>query len=148
VTTASGRANSLVVGGSAIIADAAGRILLERRRDNGKWGIPGGGMHIGETLAECVAREVREETGFLVTVDRIVGVYSDPGHVMVYPDGEARQEFTVCCACTIIGGKLTVSEESLAVEFVALADLDQREIHESGRQRIEDYLANRPAVLR
>jgi ADP-ribose pyrophosphatase YjhB (NUDIX family) len=141
-------ANSLVVGGSAIIADAAGRILLERRRDNGKWGIPGGGMQIGETLAECVAREIREETGFEVTVDRVVGVYSDPGHVMVYPDGEARQEFTVCCACTIIGGELKVSEESLAVEFVAVEDFDRLEFHESGRQRIEDYLADRPAVLR
>ncbi|MBX6388334.1 MAG: NUDIX domain-containing protein [Frankia sp.] len=141
-------ANSLVVGGSAIVTDEHGRILLERRRDNGRWGLPGGGMMIGEWFADCVVREVREETGFEVRIDRLVGVYSNPSHVMVYPDGERRQEFSVCCACTIIGGELRVSSESLAVEFVAVEDLDKLEFHESARQRIADYLAGGPPVLR
>lgn len=141
-------ANSLVVGGSAVIVDDQGRILLERRRDNGRWGLPGGGMQIGEWFAGCVIREVREETGFEVQVDRVVGVYSNPGNIMVYPDGERRQEFSVCCVCTIVGGALQVSDESLAVEFVSLEDLDGREFHESARQRIDDYLAGGPPVLR
>lgn len=141
-------ANSLVVGGSAIVVDDQGRFLLERRRDNGKWGIPGGGMQIGEWFEDCVVREIREETGLDVRVDRIVGVYSNPNHVMVYADGERRQEFTICCACAIVGGELRASEESLAVEFVALEDLDALDFHESGRQRITDYLAGGPPVLR
>lgn len=141
-------ANSLVVGGSAVVTDDGGRILLERRQDNGRWGLPGGGMQIGEWFADCVIREVREETGFEVRVDRVVGVYSNPGNIMVYPDGEHRQEFSVCCACTIVGGELRVSDESIAVEFVALADLDGLEFHESARQRIADYLAGGPPVLR
>ncbi|MDT3443509.1 MULTISPECIES: NUDIX domain-containing protein [unclassified Pseudofrankia] len=141
-------ANSLVVGGSAIVTDEGGRILLERRRDNGRWGLPGGGMQIGEWFVDCVVREVREETGFEVRVDRVVGVYSNPGHVMVYADGERRQEFSVCCACTIIGGELRVSHESTAVEFVAVDDLDQLEFHESARQRISDYLEGGLPVLR
>ena len=140
-------ANTLVVGGSAIIVQD-GAVLLERRRDNGKWGIPGGGMQIGEWFEDCVVREIREETGFEVRVDRIVGVYSNPGHVMVYADGERRQEFTICCACTIIGGELKVSAESLDVAFHALDALDGLEVHESGRQRIVDYLADGPPVLR
>ncbi|ADP78274.1 NUDIX domain-containing protein [Pseudofrankia inefficax] len=141
-------ANSLVVGGSAIVVDDQGRFLLERRRDNGKWGIPGGGMQIGEWFEDCVVREIHEETGLDVRVDRIVGVYSNPSHVMVYADGERRQEFTICCACTIVGGELRASEESLDVAFVAFEDLDALDFHESGRQRITDYLAGGPPVLR
>ena len=141
-------ANSLVVGGSAIVVDDQGRFLLERRRDNGKWGIPGGGMQIGEWFEDCVVREIHEETGLDVRVDRTVGVYSNPSHVMVYADGERRQEFTICCACTIVGGELRASEESLDVAFVAFEDLDALDFHESGRQRITDYLAGGPPVLR
>ncbi len=141
-------ANSLVVGGSAIVTDDAGRILLERRSDNGSWGLPGGAMNIGETFADCVVREVKEETGFDVTIDRVVGVYSDPGHVMAYDDGEIRQEFSICCACTIVGGAIQVSIESTAVEFFAVADLDGLEVHENTRIRIWDYVTGGPIVLR
>ncbi|WP_035739612.1 NUDIX domain-containing protein [Parafrankia elaeagni] len=146
--TESVTANSLVVGGSAVITDERGWILLERRRDNGRWGLPGGGMQIGESFADCVVREVWEETGFEVRVDRVVGVYSNPDNIMVYQDGERRQEFSVCCACTIVGGELRVSHESLAVEFVAPAGFDGLEFHESARLRIQDYFAGGPTVLR
>src|SRR5215469_6863854 len=117
------RANSLVVGSSAIVVDDRNRILLQRRTDSGNWALPGGAMDIGETLAECAIREVREETGLDVRVDRIVGIYSDPGHVFAYDDGEVRQEFSICLACTITGGSLRVSSESTAVDFFPPADL-------------------------
>lgn len=57
-------ANSLVVGASAVVTDGEGRILLHRRADSGNWALPGGAMELGETLAGCAIREVREETGF------------------------------------------------------------------------------------
>jgi ADP-ribose pyrophosphatase YjhB (NUDIX family) len=110
-------ANSLVVGSSAVITDGEGRILLHRRSDSGNWALPGGAMELGETLAGCAVREVREETGFDVHIDRIIGIYSDPGHVFAYTDGEVRQEFSICLACTITGGTLTVSSESTDVRF-------------------------------
>jgi ADP-ribose pyrophosphatase YjhB (NUDIX family) len=86
------RANSLVVGSSAIVVDHRNQILLQRRTDSGNWALPGGAMDIGETLAESVIREVKEETGFDVRIERIVGIYSDPGHVFAYDDGGVRQE--------------------------------------------------------
>ncbi len=111
------RANSLVVGSSAVVVDDRNRVLLQRRTDSGNWALPGGAMDIGETFAESAVREVKEETGFDVRIERIVGIYSDPGHVFAYDDGEVRQEFSICLACAITGGSLQVSSESTAVEF-------------------------------
>ncbi|MGH3903496.1 MAG: NUDIX domain-containing protein [Pseudonocardiaceae bacterium] len=141
-------ANSLVVGSSAIVVDSEGRILLQRRSDSGNWALPGGTMDIGETLAQSIIREVQEETGFDVQIDRVVGVYSDPGHVFAYDDGEVRQEFSICLACTIKGGSLRVSSESTSVDFFAFGDIAGIQMHESIRIRIQDYLDDRPPVLR
>src|SRR6266851_1185414 len=116
-------ANSLVVGSSAVVVDDENRILLQRRSDSGNWALPGGTMDIGETFAQSAIREVKEETGFDVRIDRIVGIYSDPGHVFAYDDGEVRQEFSICLAATIVEGMLLVSSESTAVRFFPLPDL-------------------------
>lgn len=141
-------ANSLVVGSSAVVVDSEGRILLQRRSDSGNWALPGGAMDIGETFAESVVREVKEETGFDVRIERIVGIYSDPSHVFAYDDGEVRQEFNICLACTIVGGKLSVSSESTDVRFVALEQVTGLMMHESIRRRIRDYVSNGAPVLR
>lgn len=142
------QANSLVVGSSAVVTDDQGRILLQRRSDSGNWALPGGAMDIGETLAQSAIREVKEETGFDVRIDRIVGIYSDPGHVFSYDDGEVRQEFSICLACTIVGGSLQVSQESTAVDFFPVSRLSKLEIHESVRARIRDYLDDKAPALR
>ena len=141
-------ANSLVVGASAVITDGEGRILLHRRADSGNWALPGGAMELGGTLTGCAIREVREETGFDVRIDRIIGIYSDPGHVFAYDDGEVRQEFSICLACTITGGALAVSSESTGVRFAAVGDLPALQIHPSIRTRIQDYLSGQAPVLR
>jgi len=141
-------ANSLVVGGSAVVVDGEGRILLQRRSDSGNWALPGGAMDIGETFAQSVIREVNEETGFDVRIERIVGIYSDPGHVFAYDDGEVRQEFNICLACKIIGGELRVSSESTDVRFFALDEVARLTMHQSIRKRIEDYLNSGQPALR
>ena len=53
-------------------------------------------MDLGESVADAAVREVEEETGVRVEVTGLVGIYTDPGHVMAYDDGEVRQEFSVC----------------------------------------------------
>jgi ADP-ribose pyrophosphatase YjhB (NUDIX family) len=141
-------ANSLVVGSSAVLTDGEGRILLQRRSDSGNWALPGGVMDVGETFAQSAIREVKEETGFDVRIDRIIGIYSDPAHVFAYDDGEVRQEFSICLACTIVGGTLQVSSESTAVEFFPVAVLPDLQIHESIRTRIRDYLEDELPALR
>jgi 8-oxo-dGTP pyrophosphatase MutT (NUDIX family) len=137
------RANSLIPGASAIVTDEEGNVLLHQRRDSGRWALPGGVMDIGETIAQCAEREVKEETGLTVTAYHLIGIYSDPDHVFVYSDGEVRQEFSVCFACRILGGDIAKSDESLEVKFWPVQDLDNLEMHPSIRQRISHYLSGR-----
>lgn len=136
--------NSLVPGASAVVVDRAGRILLHRRDDNELWSIPGGAMKLGERIADTVLREVKEETGLDVAPDAIVGIYSNPQHVVEYADGEVRQQFSVCFACRVVGGDLAVSDESLEVGFFTPAQIQAMPMHESIRLRIRHYLEHRP----
>ncbi len=135
-------ANSLVPGASAIVVNDDGHILLQRRSDNARWALPGGTMDIGETIRDCVVREVREESGLEVVPISIVGIYSDPNHVFAYDDGEVRQEFSICFACKILGGELTQSDESSEVAFFAPKNIHDLDMHESIRKRLRDYLAH------
>jgi ADP-ribose pyrophosphatase YjhB (NUDIX family) len=141
------RANSLVPGASAMVADDQGRILLHRRSDNDRWALPGGVMDIGESIAGTIVREVQEETGLHVVPERIVGIYTDPGHVFVFDDGEVRQQFSICFVCRIVGGDLRPSSESLEVRFFPLAEIDDLNMHPSVRLRIDDYLKNQEAAV-
>jgi ADP-ribose pyrophosphatase YjhB (NUDIX family) len=105
-------------------------------------------MDIGENFAQSAIREVREETGYNVRIDRIIGIYSDPGHVFAYDNGEVRQEFSICLACTITGGTLRVGSESLAVRFFSVSDFHDLRMHESIRIRLRDYLNGGIPVIR
>lgn len=138
------KVNSVVPAVTAFIQDPEGRILMERRTDNGRWGLPGGTHQAGESVTHTVVREVREETGLLVEVDRMVGIYSDPKRVIAFSDGEARQEFTMCFAAHVIGGELTSSSESIAVDWISRDALSQLDIAPTTLARIEDALSNRP----
>ncbi len=88
------KANSIAVAVSAFIQDNHGRLLMIRRSDNNLYSIPGGQLEPGETLTQAVVREVKEETGIDVEVTGLIGLYSNPHHVIAYDDGEVRQEFS------------------------------------------------------
>lgn len=140
--------NSLVPAASAVVTDAQGHILLHRRRDNDKWALPGGVMELGESLAACAVREVREETGLDVDVVGIVGIYSDPKHVFAYDDGEVRQEFSICFECKSRGGEVVVSDESYEVRFFEPGEVAELPMVASIRLRITDYLSGSTPVIR
>ncbi|CAL2056565.1 MULTISPECIES: NUDIX domain-containing protein [Streptomyces] len=140
-------ANSLVPAASAVVVDGSGRILLQRRRDNGMWALPGGAMRIGESLPDCAVRETREETGFDVEIVGIVGTYSNPRHVFAYDDGEVRQEFSVCFLARPTAGQLAVSEESTDVRWFWPAEVDSLPMVPGIRKRVDDWReGNMPAA--
>jgi ADP-ribose pyrophosphatase YjhB (NUDIX family) len=129
---------------TAIVTDASSAILMVHKTDNHLWALPGGGMDIGESIAQTVIREVKEETGLDVEITGIVGIYTNPGHVMAYDDGEVRQECSVCFTTRLAGGALTTSSETREVRFVAPENLEMYRIHPSMRIRIDHYLEGRP----
>jgi mutator protein MutT len=137
------RANSIVVAVTAVVRNEAGDILLQRRTDNNLWALPGGAQDIGESIAETVVREVREETGIEVEVTGLVGIYSNPHHVIEFSDGEVRQQFSICFHARPVGGSLAISSESSDVRWVAPSGLDELAIHPSMRLRIDHGLADR-----
>lgn len=135
------RANSIVPAATAIVANQESEILLQHRVDNELWALPGGGMDVGETLGQTVVREVREETGLDVEPVGIVGIYSDPEHVIAYDDGEVRQEFSICFRTRLLGGDLSADSESTELRWVAPDALDALPMHPTMRLRIDHYLA-------
>lgn len=132
-------ANSLVPAASTIVVDGSGRILLQRRRDNDMWALPGGVMHIGESLPDCAIRETREETGLDVEIIGIVGTYTNPRHVFAYDDGEVRQEFSICFLARPVAGELAVSEESTDVRWFEPIEVDEMPMVASIRKRVNDW---------
>ena len=130
------KANSIAVAVSAFIQDDDGRILMIRRTDNDLYSIPGGQLELGETLAQAAVREVREETGIECEVTGVIGLYSNPHHVIAYDDGEIRQEFSICFRANPSGGELRISNESKEVCWVAGRDLESLSIHPSIRLRL------------
>ncbi len=115
-----------------------GRVLLALRRDIDWWNLPGGGMELGETVEEATCREVLEETGLLVEVERLVGVYSKP----------QKQEVVLTFRCQITGGQLISTAESRECRFFQPDNLPMNTLPKH-RQRIEDALLNQPqAVIR
>ncbi|MEU5407423.1 NUDIX hydrolase [Nocardia asteroides] len=136
------RPNAIKVAVSAVVLDDEGRILMIRRTDNDRYSIPGGGLEAGETVSEAVAREVLEETGIEVDVSDMVGVFSNPEHVIAYDDGEVRQEFSICFRARPTGGMLRTSEESKEVLWVTPAAVESLDVHPSIKLRIEHGLAS------
>ncbi|MFD3467557.1 NUDIX hydrolase [Streptomyces sp. NPDC058682] len=102
------------VAASAVVTDGEGRILLQRRRDNGLWALPGGGTD------------------------------TDPRHIIEYSDGEVRRQFNVGFTARVTGGTVATSDESTEIRFVAPSDLGALPMHHTQRLRIQHYVERRP----
>ena len=137
------KANSVVPSVVAIVTDDQGRVLLIHKTDNDLWALPGGGHEIGEFIADTVVREVQEETGYDVAVERVTGLYTNPGHVMAYDDGEVRQQFSIAFRARLLGGEARTSSESRAVEWVEPGQLQDLDLHPSMRLRVQHALEHR-----
>ena len=133
----------LTPGVAAVIVNNRGEVLLQRRSDDGRWGLPGGAMEPGEEPAETLVREVREETALEVVPERIVGVYSGPDFRVRYGNGDEAMILSITFACRPGAGEPRVNDdESLEIRYFApdaLPPMESRHV-----MRIADALENDP----
>ena len=142
-----GRQGTLRVGCSASVFDEHGRILLTRRADNGQWCLPGGGMEAGESAGEACEREVFEETGLRVHLKRLVGVYSDPDQLVVYPDGNRAQIVALHFEAEVVGGQLGLSDETTQAGYFTPDEIRSMELFGRHKDRVNDTLEKYPQAL-
>ncbi len=93
-----------------VVVESGGQIVLERRAHDpnaGLWSFPSGFVEVGEVLEDAAVREVEEETGLRVRIDRLLGVYSTAGERVVF----------IAYAGSVEGGELAVGEECLEVAY-------------------------------
>lgn len=93
-----------------ILARRRGRLLLVRRNIEphlGEWSFPSGYVDAGEVLEQAALREVKEETGLDVRVERLLGAYSSPGERLIF----------IAYAARVTGGRIQVGAECQDVRF-------------------------------
>ena len=99
--------------GALIIRE--GKILCQRRTDNGKWGLIGGLVEMNETYAEAAIREAREETGLEIRLDAFLGIFHN--HNMVWSNGDAAHVIAAMFTASIVSGEPRIDGESYELRF-------------------------------
>src|SRR5829696_3991640 len=139
-------ANSMVPSANVVVTNDAGEILLIRRTDNDNWALPGGAMDLGESMTQAAVREVKEETGIDCEITGLVGIYTDPKHVILYTsNNEVRQEFSIVLTACRTGGEPASSSESTEVLWVDASEVAILPMDRSMKRRIARYLDRNPS---
>lgn len=98
---------------AGIVVRDDGRVLVIKRDDNGHWEAPGGVLELDESFEAGVRREVLEETGLEVTVERLTGVYKNLTHGIV----------ALVYRCRLAGGEPHATEEAREIRWMTMAEV-------------------------
>ena len=99
---------------AGVVVDDQGRVLVIRRDDTGHWQPPGGVLELDETFEEGVRREVLEETGITVVVERLTGVYKNVNHGIV----------ALVFRCCPVAGTAHPTEEAAEVRWADRGEIE------------------------
>ena len=123
-------------GAFAVIFDEKGRVLLVHRTDYDLWNLPGGALEDLESPIDAVKREVKEETGFIVEVVKLVGIYSKPN----------KNHFVFSFTCKILSGGITLNSEADRIEYFEINKIPKNTVPKQV-ERIHDALLNSNEVI-
>lgn len=131
-------------GASAIILNDKKQILLQRRVDNDKWGLPGGCQEIGERFEETIIREVKEETNLDVTEKdlKLITIVSGQTRKRQYPNGDVVFNNTVLFVISKYSGELKCDEESKVLTFFDINDLPLNQHDEDLIQAYKKFITD------
>lgn len=122
-------AGRFTIGAFGIVFDGDRRVLLCHRRDIDLWNLPGGGVEAGEAPWETVVREVRDETGLEITVQRLQGIYTKP----------QTDDVVFSFVCAIIGGAVMLNDEADRIAWFAAEEIPLNTSPKQ-RERVHDAL--------
>jgi ADP-ribose pyrophosphatase YjhB (NUDIX family) len=112
-------------GCDVFVTDAEERVLLIRRSDNGCWALPGGCQNLGETPSECAIRECREESGYIVRIGELLGVWSSLRYEYINYPWKDNQFTHVLFRAYVIGGEPRSSDESTEVGWFKRSEIPE-----------------------
>ncbi len=116
-----------MVGAAVLVVDSKGNLLLQLRKDNGHWGLPGGSLEVMESLEDTAYRELLEETGLSAQALDFFGLFSGMEFHYIYPHGDEVYNVIAAFVCRAYEGELTAqSEEVSALRFFPLNALPER----------------------
>ncbi|WP_112179860.1 MULTISPECIES: NUDIX hydrolase [Paraliobacillus] len=138
-----GNEKVIMVVSGAFVFDRENRVLMQKRSDNGQWGLPGGFMDLGESVQGTAKREVYEETGLLLEELELFGIYSGPQYDKTFSNGDQVSLVLISFICKKYSGELVESnEESLQNKFYSLDELPEC-IFTEHKMLIDDLLSKK-----
>lgn len=101
-------------------------ILVHRREDHPFWALPGGKINPGESIVDCLKREMKEETGLEVFPEKLLGVFSSPEYLLSLKNN-VFQPLLVVFLCRAVQGEVMLNSESVAFSWMSSENMDEHE---------------------
>lgn len=138
-----GQAKVIMMVSGAFVFDKNNRLLLNKRSDNGQWGLPGGFMELGETVQDTARREVFEETGLKLGKLELFGIYSGPTFDKTFQNGDQVSMVKHVFTCHEFTGQLlTSNSESIDNAFFPIDQLPEN-LFTDHLEMIQDFLTGK-----
>ena len=139
-----GHGRMIAVGAMAAVQRDDGRFLMVRRSDNGAWTFPAGYSDLGENVAHTAVRETLEETGYHITIERILAIYSSPTYHHTFPNGDQVKNVGTLFLARLVGGQPAPDTAEISAIAWLLPEEIVQQVPEIFRHLYERVLAMGP----
>lgn len=137
----------LIPGACAVVLNKDKGILLHKRTDNDAWSLPGGQMKLGESISQCLLRELKEEVNIYVKIVKLIGIYTSTKVIFKFPNGDVFQSFVVAFLCETKDEKVVLNRESTAYKWVKLDELKNLKTLPFVKETILDAFSKKQSVF-